>query len=129
GGAGGTSSGGAGGGCSSSQKLCGGVCVAPTPGLGCALSGCDPCAPPPANSTAICTGNLCDFQCLAGYQRSGSFCQAIGGTGGGGGTGGSPGCASGFPCITGEALDPICLFGCTVQKKVGICLNSCCTCI
>ncbi|MCC6900672.1 MAG: hypothetical protein IT377_16955 [Polyangiaceae bacterium] len=133
---GGTSSGGGGGTCSAGQKKCGGVCIAPSPGVGCSSQNdqCTPCNPPP-NSTAACSGSLCDFTCNAGYAKSGSTCVSTGGGGapgggGGGGSGGSTGCAA--PCNPSKIQDQlICNIYCApITGKLGLCapVLNCCTC-
>jgi hypothetical protein len=88
-GSGGTSTGGNGGtSCPAGQKLCGGLCVAPKPALGCTLLGCDPCPTPPSFGSSVCVGDACDFECFTGYAKSGSTCvSSSGGSGGAGGSG------------------------------------------
>jgi len=137
---GGTSSGGGGGSCSTGQKKCGGVCIAPSPGVGCALQDdqCTTCPNPPANGTSECQGTLCSFKCNPGYTKSGTnSCVSTGGGGapgggggGGGGSGGSTGCAA--PCDPSKIQDQlICNFYCApITGKLGLCapVLNCCTC-
>ncbi|MCK6536039.1 MAG: hypothetical protein L6Q84_23980 [Polyangiaceae bacterium] len=135
---GGTSSGGGGGSCSTGQKKCGGVCIAPSPGVGCALQDdqCTTCPNPPANGTSECQGTLCSFKCNPGYTKSGTnSCVSTGGGGapgggGGGGSGGSTGCAA--PCDASKIQDQlICNFYCApITGKLGLCapVLNCCTC-
>jgi hypothetical protein len=79
-------------GCVSGQKVCEARCVIPEARFGCGPADCTPC-PSPAHSYAHCTGTQCDFDCLAGYERSGATCVptegGAGGGAGGAGTGGS----------------------------------------
>jgi len=75
------------GGCPSTMKYCSGVCVAPSPTVGCSLTSCAPCYAP-AHSGAICNGSDCDIVCDAGYVKSGWSCVPTSGGGGTGGTGG-----------------------------------------
>lgn len=83
--------------CGAGQKRCGGICVLPAPGIGCSLSGCEPCGAAPNNATAVCRDGACSFQCDSGYVLAGSECllEASGGGSGGvaatGGTGGFAG--------------------------------------
>jgi hypothetical protein len=59
--------------CPPGQKVCGGLCVAPVAAIGCDLVDCAPCPVPP-NSTSFCNGFGCDFECSAGFVRSGHVC-------------------------------------------------------
>ena len=123
------------GGCASGEKSCGGICIKPSPGVGCGPTDCTPCPAVP-NATSTCVGSLCDFDCISGYVKSGNSCvlQGGGGTGGGsgggGGTGGSTGCAA--PCDPSQgASQAVCIFYCTLQTgSPGICAPffNCCTC-
>jgi hypothetical protein len=82
----------AGNGCAPGQKSCGGLCVFPTPAVGCGLPSCNACpGPAPVNGALICNGGACDFMCLSGYVRSGEACVPSTGTGGVAGTGGAGG--------------------------------------
>lgn len=74
--------------CISGLKLCGNVCVAQNPSVGCGAPGCDACPAPP-KAQATCNGLACDFVCDWGYVKSGSGCVV--GTSGGGGSGASGG--------------------------------------
>ncbi|MFO0564402.1 MAG: hypothetical protein U0263_02005 [Polyangiaceae bacterium] len=139
---GGTSGGGSGGGstCGTGKKSCGGVCVAPSPGIGCGLvdNQCAACPNPPANGTSSCNGNLCDFVCNAGFAKQGNACISTGGGGapsgggggGGGGVGGGSGCPA--PCNPSDVTSQfLCTFYCATQtNKPGLCLPviNCCTC-
>lgn len=62
--------------CSAGMVLCNGYCVAHDPTWGCGGGNCEPCPLPPTNSTATCSGSVCDFECNAGFHKSrdGSFC-------------------------------------------------------
>lgn len=135
GGAGGsTGVGGVAGACSAGQKACGGICLAPTPGIGCSMTQCTPCPAVPAHSTATCSGEQCSFQCNAGYTLSGNSCVASGAggsSGAGAGSGGSGGgCAA--PCNPTETTSQlVCLTYCTVVSgKPGLCapIVDCCVC-
>jgi hypothetical protein len=143
---GGASSGGstAGGGtggaaCPSGKKSCGGVCIAPSPGVGCVLQDnqCAACPSPPANGTSTCNGTLCDFTCNSGYTKSGNACVGSGGggapAGGGGSTGsggGSSSCSA--PCDPSDITSQfLCTFYCaTITGKPGLCapVLNCCAC-
>lgn len=81
GGSGGTSGSGGSGGCGSGLKQCGGLCVTPSPGVGCSLSDCTAC-PAVTNGTAKCSGTACDFDCPVGTTKSGGSCAACGAVGG-----------------------------------------------
>jgi hypothetical protein len=69
--------GGAGGSCAAGEKLCGGLCTAIRPAVGCDTTGCTPCPAVPPNSTAVCTGDQCDFNCAANYTKSGGLCVPV----------------------------------------------------
>lgn len=75
-------------GCITGLKLCGGVCVAQNPTVGCGAPDCAACPAPP-KAQATCTGLACDFVCDSGYVKSGSGCVV--GASGGGGSGASGG--------------------------------------
>jgi hypothetical protein len=79
GGTGGNGAGGTGGGdgCPPGEKLCGGLCLAPSPGNGCAPTGCTACPAPPENGFAVCAGSACSFECSAGYVESGGACVPL----------------------------------------------------
>lgn len=68
-------------GCVATQKSCGDRCVLPSPSVGCGLTGCTSC-PAPLHATPRCAGVQCDFDCDAGYVRSGAGCVAGGGSDG-----------------------------------------------
>lgn len=137
---GGTSSGGGGGSCAAGKKMCGGVCIAPSPGVGCLLQDnqCTACPSPPANGTSTCAGTLCDFTCNSGFTKSGNSCIGSGGGGGGApaggggstGSGGSTGC--GAPCNPSDITSQfLCTFYCaTITGKPGLCapIVNCCAC-
>jgi hypothetical protein len=89
-------------GCIPTQKACGGLCVIPGALVGCGLSGCTPCPSPPF-SVARCGGSECDFDCLTGYQRSGTIC--VPGEGGGAGGGGAGGAGTGQGGAGDSGLD------------------------
>lgn len=79
--------------CPSGTKCCSapgqpGTCVSPAPLVGCDLSGCTPCPPPPTNGIAVCNGTTCAIQCNNGYVLDGGQCDPLstGGTTGAGGT-------------------------------------------
>jgi hypothetical protein len=132
----GGATGGTGGGCGAGQKLCGGICVQPNPGIGCTLNDCTACPQPPANSTWFCNNNTCDFTCTAGYVKQGQTCistgsggTSSGGAPGGGGTGGGGLCPA--PC---DASDPgsqfVCFSFCVFSGGAGLCVPglNCCLC-
>lgn len=122
------------GGCTGGEKSCGGLCVPPSPGVGCSTTTCTPCGAI-SNANLKCTGDQCDFDCVSGYVKSGSSCVPQSGsggspgTGGSTGTGGSSGCA--MPC---SFSDPASQFVCTAAclltgQNVGLCLpTNCCFC-
>lgn len=149
GGSGGTTSsgGGSGGGsggaaCATGKKQCGGVCVAPSPGIGCVLADnqCTACPNPPANGTSSCSGTLCDFVCNAGFAKQGNACISTGAGGapsggggapsGGGGSGGGTTCAA--PCNPSDITSQfLCTFFCATQTgNPGLCapVVNCCVC-
>jgi hypothetical protein len=138
GGTGGTATGGGGsggGGCTSDKKLCGGLCVAPNPGIGCNLTDCTACPQPPSNSTWTCTGTTCDFVCAAGYVKQGQTCistgsggTSSGGAPGGGGTGGGGVCQACDP--SDPASQFICFSFCVFSGGAGLCVPglNCCLC-
>lgn len=68
--------------CMPPQKRCGGICVNPSPLIGCAVSGCTPCPDPPANSEARCDGEECSYECVEGYSDLGGSCVEMSGAGG-----------------------------------------------
>ena len=55
------------------EKRCGGLCLPPSPGIGCSLSDCTPC-PEVSNGTRFCTDDQCDFDCESGYIKGSSGC-------------------------------------------------------
>lgn len=142
---GGTGAGGSGGGsggasgCSSGEKLCGGLCVPPSPAIGCSLTDCVACPSLPANATNLhCTATVCDFDCLSGYTKSGSACVPSGGGGtsggGSGGTGGGTACV--LPCDpSNPAIQFICAAVCIAGQGLGFCFpapttsGGCCGCL
>jgi hypothetical protein len=135
---GGTSSGGTGGSCGSGKKMCGGVCILPSPGVGCGSQDnvCTVCPSPPANSTSTCNGTLCDFSCNSGFTKSGNSCLSSGGGGAPSGGGGTSGAGGGSSCAA--PCDPkdigaqfLCTFYCASQTgNLGLCapVLNCCTC-
>jgi hypothetical protein len=60
--------------CPGDQKFCEGLCVAFTPLVGCAAVDCAPCPAPPMNAVSVCIAEHCDFECTAGFARSGAGC-------------------------------------------------------
>ncbi|MBX3129167.1 MAG: hypothetical protein KF718_20790 [Polyangiaceae bacterium] len=132
-GSGGAATGGSGG-CSGGEKSCGGLCVPPSPGVGCSTTTCTPCGAI-SNANLKCTGDQCDFDCVSGYVKSGSSCVPQSGsggspgTGGSTGTGGSSGCA--MPCNFSDAASQfVCTAACLLTgQNVGLCLpTNCCFC-
>jgi loricrin len=133
---GGTGSGGATGGtggssCGSGLKKCGGLCISPSPSNGCTLNDgeCTACVAP-TNGSTICTSNVCDFTCNAGYTKSGISCVSSTGSGGGGGTGGGTSCPAPCDPSKGESqflCASFCLLG---GKNFGLCAPgaNCCLC-
>jgi hypothetical protein len=62
--------------CASNEKMCGGVCAAPSPKVGCGMTGCDPCTiTAPMNGYVTCVNGMCEFDCLSGYTKMGMMCQ------------------------------------------------------
>jgi hypothetical protein len=137
GGTGGTATGGGGSGgtgCTPDMKLCGGLCVAPNPGIGCNLTDCTACPQPPSNSTWMCSGTTCDFTCAAGYVKQGQTCISTGsgGTSSGGapGGGGSGGGSCTAPCDSSQGESQfVCFAFCTFSGKPGFCIANCCVCL
>jgi len=126
--------------CPSGQKRCGGICVTPTPGLGCSLTSCTPCAAAPSNSTGICTGEQCDFTCASGYRKNagGNACEPVTGSGGAAGSGGAGGSAGTAGAGgSGGTYDGIIGEGCTnasqcsaipggvCDSKAQVCVKAC----
>jgi hypothetical protein len=60
------------------DKRCGGICVRPSPGVGCTLDHCTPCPSPPLNGFPHCDGTTCSFLCANGYEAVESTCEATG---------------------------------------------------
>ena len=56
------------------QKFCEGLCVAPTPQVGCSAVDCVPCPAPPMDAVSVCIAEQCDFECTPGFVRSGVGC-------------------------------------------------------
>lgn len=62
--------------CEADRKLCGGLCASHRdPSYGCDPASCAPC-PAPANATAVCGAERCDFVCNDGFTRHGGVCEA-----------------------------------------------------
>lgn len=61
--------------CSAGLKKCSGICVQPTPALGCSLSDCTPCAQD-ENGTTTCNGEICVLTCNDGYSLENGVCTA-----------------------------------------------------
>jgi hypothetical protein len=107
----GTSSGGSGPpSCAANEKVCGGVCAAPSPKVGCGMTDCNPCTmTAPMNGYLTCTNGMCGFDCLSGYMKNGDKCD-----------GPPPGSAGG--CPSSPVGCPDCgLFGpgCCAMDKCG----------
>jgi hypothetical protein len=60
--------------CGPGLKFCGGLCVEPSPGVGCSMLSCTPCEG--VNATGTCNGELCVLSCNQGYSMSGGQCVA-----------------------------------------------------
>jgi hypothetical protein len=98
--------------CASNEKICGGVCAAPSPKVGCGMTGCEPCSmTAPTNGYLTCTGGMCGFDCLSGYMKMGMTCE------------GPPKGSTGGNCPTSAVGCPDCgaVFGpgCCAQSKCG----------
>jgi hypothetical protein len=78
GGGGASGSGGADATCPAGEKYCQGACFAPAPIIGCSIDNCTPCNSPPANAVAVCTGDECSYECIAGYEPSAGSCVQSG---------------------------------------------------
>lgn len=64
--------------CATSEKACNGTCTNFGPGNGCSAPGCTACPTPPQNSVLACNvQGQCDFNCLAGFVKSGNTCCAL----------------------------------------------------
>ena len=59
--------------CAVGLKQCGGLCVAPEPGVGCSLDTCDECQDAD-HGTVGCVDETCVITCEDGYVLSGSSC-------------------------------------------------------
>src|SRR5262249_49786231 len=58
--------------CRPGEKICrkDGMCWAIAPTTGCDLDdACTPCPMPPANGFSKCTNQVCDFDCLSGFEK------------------------------------------------------------
>ncbi len=121
--------------CNPGEKKCGGLCVPPSPGVGCDATACSPCAAVP-NGNLKCSGTTCDFDCVTGYTKSGSSCVPQSGTGGSPGTGGTTGTGGGgggcaLPCNwTDPSNQLVCTAACLLSgQNFGLCTPfNCCTC-
>jgi hypothetical protein len=85
------------------EKQCGGICVPPSPQVGCSLADCTPC-PTVTNGVATCSGEVCSALCDPGYVAFGASCvDADGGWPGldAGGEGGWGDCSA-IECGTEE---------------------------
>lgn len=58
----------------STQKMCNGACVTPSPSVGCDLTSCTACPAGPTNGFPECTNGACGFGCFSGFVASGSSC-------------------------------------------------------
>ncbi|HEX3596349.1 MAG TPA: hypothetical protein VHU80_14665 [Polyangiaceae bacterium] len=98
--------------CTSNEKTCNGVCVQPSPKVGCGMTGCDACTTTaPANGYVTCTSGQCAFDCLSGYMKNGMACEGPPPSMGGGSCPSSPlGCPS-----CGVIFGP----GCCAGSKCG----------
>jgi hypothetical protein len=125
-----TGAGGGGPSCGPMQHLCGGVCAGNTPQTGCFASSpsCTPCANPPVNGYTTCSASgACDFECNAGWQKSGNACAC------------ASGCCSDADCTGGQTCqggtckappcdDQACFISCFMQCG-GACVNNTCLCL
>ena len=116
-------------GCGAGEKLCGGICVTPAPGIGCGLDDCRACPPAPANAEGTCQDTVCAWACRDGFERIGAECVVEGGQGSGGsgntGGAGSPGAAGSGAGMTcgGQTCPPCGITGplpcCTGSNECG----------
>ena len=96
--------------CASNEKICGGVCAAPSPKVGCGPTGCDPCSmTAPKNGYVTCVSGACAIDCLSGYTKKDGACE-----GPPPGSGNCPSSAIGCPDC-GPVFGP----GCCAQNKCG----------
>jgi hypothetical protein len=58
--------------CDPGLKSCGGLCLPPSPEIGCSPNDCTPCATP--NGTGSCNGDVCEITCDQGYTLSSGSC-------------------------------------------------------
>lgn len=119
--------------CSGGKKLCGGLCVARSPALGCGPRNCDPC-PAPENGVATCDGDVCSFACNDGFlpTADGTACEpAPIGSGGSPGAGGAIGAGGSSACVASQCgscllLRPECCLNggtaCGCRDLIGNCL-------
>ena len=96
--------------CAANEKICGGVCAAPSPKVGCGPTGCDPCSmTAPKNGYITCVSGACAIDCLSGYTKKDGACE-----GPPPGSGNCPSSAIGCPDC-GPVFGP----GCCAQNKCG----------
>jgi hypothetical protein len=98
--------------CTPQEKICGGVCAAPSPKVGCGTTGCEPCTmTAPKNGYITCVSGACAFDCLSGYTKKDGACEGPPPSVGGGSCPNSPiGCPD-----CGPLFGP----GCCAQNKCG----------
>jgi hypothetical protein len=98
--------------CAMNEKICGGVCAAPSPKVGCGPMGCEPCTmTAPANGYITCVMGACAFDCLSGFTKKDGKCDGPPPSVGGGSCPNSPiGCPD-----CGPVFGP----GCCAQNKCG----------
>lgn len=120
--------------CAPPQHLCNGMCAGNTIQTGCYASvSCVPCPQSPANGTEVCSAaGQCDFNCNAGYMKSGGGCvcatQCCA----------DADCPAGSTCVGGSCQQQascdqaVCAAFCIIQCMgfgIGLCVNNLCTCL
>ena len=116
--------------CDPPQHLCGGICTGNTPATGCYQSvDCTPC-PTVTNGTAACDNNgLCAAMCNSPYVANGAQCVCPSQCCTNADCGNNASCQNGA-CVPDPTCDePLCIFQCGLQNKLGICINDMCACI
>lgn len=85
--------------CSTTEKICGGVCTPKSPANGCSATRCSACDAAPANGVQSCNAQGdCDFDCLTGFQKNGNRCSRVAGAGGAAGASGAGGSGGSVVC-------------------------------
>jgi hypothetical protein len=91
--------------CATGYHLCGMQCLSSSSPQSCGSS-CSPCAAPPANATATCSGNSCGFACNSGYMLCGTNACCPDCRGVAGACTAPAWCTASGLCGTVEKLDP-----------------------